>query len=417
MQTKYLILGGGPAGAWAIRGIRQEDQDGKIIIVGSEPYRTYSLPLLTKGYIQGRVAEDALYLVKEDYYDKNGAIFIKGKRAVGADLKERRVILDDTTEINYEKLLISTGGRPRKFHIPGGELGGVYYLRTLDDSNQIKKTAVSARQAVVIGGSFIGVELAVALGEIAIQPKLVMLEKYVWQALIPESIGNYLMEKLVEGGVDIFPNERVIEFEEKDGRVATVKSESGRAFDGDLVGVGIGLDLNIDFLMGADIAIERGIRVNEFLETNIDGVYAAGDVAEFDDLILGERHLVGHIENAQFQGRVAGRNMAGAKIAYSQVTGYDSGIFGIPLIFIGALEFGKEHWIRGEEGEPPLGSFAIRDGRIVGAFLIKPAGKEMRAVRELMQIRDVDIRKFEDELRDPNTDLASLVKGLKNSAL
>ncbi|MGH7806797.1 MAG: FAD-dependent oxidoreductase, partial [Thermodesulfobacteriota bacterium] len=179
------------------------------------------------------------------------------------------------------------------------------------------------------------------------------------------------------------------------------------------VGVGIGLDLNIDFLMGADIAIERGIRVNEFLETNINGVYAAGDVAEFDDLILGERHLVGHIENAQFQGRVAGRNMAGAKIVYSQVTGYDSGIFGIPLIFIGALEFGKEHWIRGEEGEPPLGSFAIRNGRIVGAFLIKPSGKEMRAVRELMQIRDVDIRKYEDELRNPNTDLPSLVKSLK----
>ncbi|MGH7806570.1 MAG: FAD-dependent oxidoreductase, partial [Thermodesulfobacteriota bacterium] len=93
MQTKYLILGGGPAGAWAIRGIRQEDQDGKIIIVGSEPYRTYSLPLLTKGYIQGRVAEHALYLVKEDFYDKNGAFFIKGKRAAGADLKERRAIL------------------------------------------------------------------------------------------------------------------------------------------------------------------------------------------------------------------------------------------------------------------------------------------------------------------------------------
>jgi hypothetical protein len=105
--------------------------------------------------------------------------------------------------------------------------------------------------------------------------------------------------------------------------------------------------------------------------------------------------------------------MAGAKTAYSQVTGYDSGIFGMPLIFIGALEFGKEHWIRGIEGAPLLGSFAVRNGRIVGAFLIKPAGKEMRAARELIQIRDVDTRKYEDELRDPNTDLASFVKSLK----
>lgn len=128
MQTKYLILGAGPAGAWAIRGIRQEDQQGKVLIVGSEPYRTYSLPLLTKGYIQGRFAEDALYLVKEGYYDKNQAIFIKGKRAVGADLKERRVILDDGTEIKYEKLLVTTGGRPRKFNIPGGDLEYAIYL-------------------------------------------------------------------------------------------------------------------------------------------------------------------------------------------------------------------------------------------------------------------------------------------------
>jgi NADPH-dependent 2,4-dienoyl-CoA reductase/sulfur reductase-like enzyme len=221
------------------------------------------------------------------------------------------------------------------------------------------------------------------------------------------------VEKLREGGVEIFPNEKVVEFEGKDGRVRTVKTESGKVFDGDLVGVGVGLDLNIDFLKDTDIAIERGIRVNEFLESNIGGVYAAGDVAEFDDLILGEKHLVGHIENAQFQGRIAGRNMAGAKTAYSQVTGYDSGIFGMPLIFIGALEFGKEHWIRGIEGAPLLGSFAVRNGRIVGAFLIKPAGKEMRAARELIQIRDVDTRKYEDELRDPNTDLASFVKSLK----
>jgi NADPH-dependent 2,4-dienoyl-CoA reductase/sulfur reductase-like enzyme len=413
VETKYLILGAGPAGAWAVRGIRQEDKQGKIIIVGAEPFRTYSLPLLTKGYIQGRFGEDALYLVKEDFFDKYEAIFIKGKRAVKADFQEKKVTLDDGAEISYEKLLISIGGRPRRFDIPGGDLGGIFYLRTLDDSNQIKKGANNARQAVVIGGSFIGVELAVAIRELGIPVKLIMMEKYVWQTLIPEPLGNYLMKKLVEGGVEVFPNEKVVEFEGEGGTISSVKTESGNTYEGDLVGVGIGLDLNIDFLKGTDIAVERGVRVNEFLETSIDGVYAAGDLAEFDDLILGEKHLVGHIENAQFQGRAAGRNMAGAKIPYSQVTGYDSAIFDIPLIFIGALEFGQEYWVRGTPGEPPVGSFAVRDGRIVGAFLIKPGGKEVRAVRELIQIRGIDIRKHENELKDPNTDLGQMVKGLK----
>jgi 3-phenylpropionate/trans-cinnamate dioxygenase ferredoxin reductase subunit len=413
VQTRYLILGAGPAGAWAVRGIRQEDKLGKIVIVGAEPYRTYSLPLLTKGYIQGRFGEDALYLVKEDFFDKNGAIFIKGRHAVRADFQEKKVTLDDGAEINYEKLLISTGGRPKRFDVPGGDLEGIFYLRTLADSNQIKKAAHNSRRAVVIGGSFIGVELAVALREIGVPVKLIMMEKYVWQTLIPEPQGNYLMEKLVEGGIEVFPNEKVVEFEGKSGIVGSVKTESGKTYEGGLVGVGIGLDLNIDFLKGTDISVERGVRVNEFLETNIDGVYAAGDLAEFDDLTLGEKHLVGHIENAQFQGRVAGRNMAGAKISYSQVTGYDSAIFDIPLIFIGALEFGQEYWVRGKPGEPPVGSFAVRDGRIVGAFLIKPGGKEVRAVRELIQIRGIDIRKHENELKDPNTDLEQIVKGLR----
>jgi NADPH-dependent 2,4-dienoyl-CoA reductase/sulfur reductase-like enzyme len=413
MQTKYLTIGGGPAGAWAIRGIRQEDRNGKIIIVRDEPYRTYSPPLLTKGYIQGRFREEELYLVDEDFYEKNGVTFIKGKRAVSANLRERFVILEDGTEINYEKLLISTGGRPKRFNVPGGDLKGIYYLRTLHDSNEIKKALGTAKQAVVIGGSFIGVELAVALREIGMPVKLIMLEKYVWQSLIPEPMGSHLMEKLLEGGVEVFSEEKVVGFEGKDGWVEAVNTESGKIFEGDLVGVGIGLDLNIDFLKDTGITIERGIRVNEFLETNIDGVYAAGDVAEFDDPILEEKHLVGHIENAQFQGQTAGRNMVGARVGYSRVTGYDSGIFGIPLTFIGALEFGKEHLIRGKEGGSPLGSFAFREGRVVGAFLIKPKGKEVRAVRELIKIRDVDMKKYENELKDPDTDLANFVKNLK----
>ncbi len=222
------------------------------------------------------------------------------------------------------------------------------------------------------------------------------------------------MEKLVTGGVEIFPQEKVIKFEGEDGWVKTVKTESGKAFEGDLFGIGIGLNLNVDFLGNAGVFIDRGIQVSEFLQTNIEGIYAAGDVAEFNELILGEKHLVGHIENAQFQGEMAGRNMTGVNVEYSEVTAYDSGVFGLPLNFVGGLELGNEHWIRGKEGQPPLGSFAIRDGRIVGAFLIKPKGKDMRAVRELLKIRDIDMKKYEDELRNPATDLADFLKNLKS---
>lgn len=415
MKTKYLILGAGPTGAWAIKGIRQEDQHGGIIIVGDQPYRAYSLPLLTKGYIQDQFKEEDLYLVNENFFEINGTMFLKGKRGIVALPKEGKVVLDDETEITYEKLLISTGGRPSRLKVSGGGLSGIYYLRTLGDSNEIKKAAEKAKQALVIGGSFIGVELAVALRQIGLPVKLIMLEKYVWQALLPEGIGNYLMDKLIAGGVEIYPEEKVVEFEGSNGWVKAVKAESGKTFEADFVGVGVGLTLNVELLNGTEVKIGRGIQVNEFLETSVKGIHAAGDVAEFDDLILGMKHVVGHIENAQLQGKTAGRNMAGAKVSYAEVTGYDSGIFDMPLIFIGALEFGKEHWIRGKGGEPSLGSFAIRDGRVVGVFLIKPKGKEMKAVRELIKIRDIDMKRYEDELRNHTTDLAAFVKNLKGS--
>jgi len=413
MQTEYLIVGAGPAGTWAIKGIRQEDQAKKITIIGEQPYCAYSLPLLTKGYIQCRFKEEDLFLVEEDFYKKNGAVFLSSRRVVEADLKEQRVVLDNGAEIRYEKLLIATGGRPRRLSVPNSDMERIYYLRTLDDSKGIKAATKTATQAIVVGGSFIGVELAVALREVGLSVKLVMLERYIWETLLPEAVGKYLMEKLIVGGVEEFPEEMVIGFEGRDGKATALRTESGKVFEGDLFGIGVGIKLNTEFLKETQVMIERGIRTNEFLETNVAGVFAAGDVAEFDDVILGEKRLVGHIENAQFQGYTAGRNMAGAGIKYSRVTAYDSAVFGIPLIFVGALESGKDFWIRGKEGKPPQGCFAVKEGRIVGGVLIKPRGKEVKALRELIENQDIDISKFEEELKNPDVDLLTLLNRIK----
>ena len=139
MKTKYLILGAGPTGTWAIKGIRQEDQHGEIIIVGDQPYPTYSLPLLTKGYIQGQFKEEDLYLVNENFFEINGTMFLKGKRGIVALPKEGKVVLDDETEITYKKLLISTGGRPSRLKVSGGGLSGIYYLEPLVTQTKSKK--------------------------------------------------------------------------------------------------------------------------------------------------------------------------------------------------------------------------------------------------------------------------------------
>jgi len=411
--AKYLILGGGPASAWAVRGVRQEDLEGDITIVGREPYRTYSLPLLTKGFIQGRYPEDKLFLVKEDFYEKAGVNFLSGHSAVSLDTEEKIVALEDGSEIAYEKLLICTGASPLKFPVPGADFGDIFYLRTLDDAKAIKLAAQSASKAVVIGGGFIGVELACALREIGLDVELLMLEDYVWQFLTAEPVGNYLMDIMRGEAVAVHPGQKVIKFKGGDDTAKAIVTEDGGEYEAGLFGVGIGVKLNIDFLRGTGIGIERGILVNQYLETSVRDVYAAGDVAEYFDLTLGSRHLTGHIENAQFQGRTAGRNMAGSSVKYDRITGYDTELFGNMLMFLGAPHMGSEHVIRGDENKPS-GSFSLKGNNLVGALLINPGGKDIKAVRELISMRDFNFKQLEDRLSGPETDLTALLNEIKD---
>ena len=159
----------------------------------------------------------------------------------------------------------------------------------------------------------------------------------------------------------------------------------------------------------------RGILVNEYMETNVSDMYPAGDLAEFKDLVLDTTHLTGHIESAQFQGRTAGRNMAGAHEAFSQVTAYDTEIFGTMLMFIGASQYGNEHVIRASSDEL-LGSFSFKDGKLVGALLIKPGGKEIRAIRELIELAESSLIYYKDVFSDPRGDLMGLLKEIKDPA-
>ncbi|MCK5710208.1 MAG: FAD-dependent oxidoreductase, partial [Deltaproteobacteria bacterium] len=380
-----------------------------------EPYRTYSLPLLSKGFIQGRYPEEKIFLVKEDFFESNKVTFVNNNGASSLNSENKTVLLESGEEITYEKLLICTGGSPLQFTIPGSDLRRIYYLRTLDDAKKIKAASESAKEAVVIGGSFIGVELAAALRELGLSVKLLMMERYPWQTLVPEAVGNYLAQLLEENGVSIYAQEKVVEIAGGNGLANSVTTRSGGVYEGELFGVGIGIRLNIDFLKDSNIEIGRGVRVNQYLETNVSDVYAAGDVAVFNDLILGTVHLTGHIENAQFQGRTAGRNMAGGHEEFSQVTAYDTEIFGTMFMFIGACDLGTEYIIRG--GEPqPRGSFSFKDGKLVGALLIKPGGKEIRAVRELIELSDSTLSSYKDRFSDPDAALMDIVKELKDPA-
>ncbi len=411
INATYLIIGAGPAGASAVRGIRQSDKESEIVVVGKESERTYSLPLLSKGYIQGRYPKEKLYLVKEDFFENNNARFINGTGAKSIDCSEKTVELENRKTIKYEKLLLATGASPRTFDVPVGTRG-IYYLRTLGDADQIIKAAGTGKSAIVIGGSFIGVELACALKEIGVGVKLLMLEDYVFQTLLPEEFGMSLNDILIDHGVEVIANASVDELVIEGGVARGIRTIDGQSCSADFICAGIGVVLNIGYLGGSGVSVNKGVLVNRYLETSVEGVYAAGDLAEYEDIVLGRTHMVGHIESAQAQGRQAGNNMAGAKEAYAQVTGYDTEIFGDRLIFLGDLNYAEKYVTRGDTlGK--TGCIGLRDGKIVGVYLINPKGKDMRGARELFGLTVEQTGQVIDELKNPEAGILSVVKSLE----
>jgi 3-phenylpropionate/trans-cinnamate dioxygenase ferredoxin reductase subunit len=391
MQSyKYVIIGGGLAGGRASDGIRAADTEGTVALVTEEHHMPYQRPPLSKGYLVSKEGIDEVFLREDTHYAENSIEILRSTRAVKVDPQAHSVTLDDGQVLGYEKLLLATGGRAWRLPIPGNDLAGVFTLRRIEDADSIREAAGKAKQALVLGGSFIGSEIAASLTQLGLSVTMAFLEGRLLERVVPEELGDFLRAKYEAEGVRLLP-EAGADRLEGDGRVARAVLSNGQTLDVDLVVMGVGIRLNTELARGAGLALgEKGaVVVDEYLRTSDPDIYAAGDIAAWPDPTFGTRLQVEHWDVARLQGRRAGQNMAGDERPYRSLPYFFSDLFEFSYEVWGNLMAWDQMVLRGSiEG----GSFALYyfdQGRMVGVLTAGRPGKERRPMQALVRARPV----------------------------
>jgi 3-phenylpropionate/trans-cinnamate dioxygenase ferredoxin reductase component len=324
-STRYLIVGGGMTADGAVKGIRERDADGTIVLVGADQHAPYAAPPLTKGLWSG-AEESKIWRGTA----AAGADLRLGRRIVSLDLAGRRATDDQGGEYAWEKLLLATGGRPRR--IPGAD--GVVYYRTLDDYRAVRARVHEGAHAAVIGGGFIGSEIAASLTANGCRVTMVFPEPGIAWRVLPAALSAYVTEDYRRRGVEVLAEETV-----EQAGPNSVTTGSGRTLEADVVVAGLGIEPRTELAEASGLAIDNGIVVDELgrVEGHED-VYAAGDVASFPLSALGRRFRLEHEDHAKSHGRAVGANMAGANVPYDHLPFFYSDMFDLGYEAVGEVD-------------------------------------------------------------------------------
>lgn len=333
---KYVIAGAGLAGMSAIEGIRELDKEGAILLIGNERLLPYDRPLLSKKLWFGKKKPEDVFGNNSSFYIENGVHMALGTELVDLDADIQTLADLQRNTYHYDKLLLATGGTPRKLDIPGGDLWGISYFRYLEDYLRIRRDAADGKTAVVIGGGFIGSEIATALNTNGVNVTMIFPEAYLVSRVFPESLGNTIQNHFLERGINILAGDIPASIEKYNGKFITFTG-NGQRLESDIVIAGLGIIPGTDLAEKAGLPVGNGVTVDRYLRTTNPAIYAAGDVANFPYTAIGATVRVEHWDNAKNQGKQAGRNMAGANEPYDYMPYFWSDLFEFGYEAVGDL--------------------------------------------------------------------------------
>ena len=366
-MNTIAIVGASLAGATAAGELRKRGFDGRIVLLGEEAELPYERPALSKAYLRGTTERTQLHVHPATFYAENTIEVRTSTRATAIDHKDRTVVLHDGSRLRYDRLLLATGSSARRLTIPGADLAGVHYLRTADDADAIQEAAAFARRVVVIGGGWIGAEVAASLRQLGLDVTIVSPGAVPLERVLGPEVGAIYRAVHVEHGVEMVMQQRVAACVGR-GAVEAVETADGTRINGDLVVVGIGADPRIQLAAEAGLDVGDGIVVDQNLATSAPGIFAAGDVAAAWHPLLDARIRVEHWDNAKRQGRAAARNMLGMAEPYMRIPYFYSDQFELSMEYAGYAPAWDQVVFRGEPAGRAFIAFWLLDGRVVAGM-------------------------------------------------
>ncbi len=371
IRGPIVIVGGGLTGGTAAKALRKEGFTGELLILADEPSFPFGRPPLTKSYLRGEEDLSGWKVAPSDWYKVHHIQFIPAKVSA-LDPVARQVRLESGDAIGYELLLLATGGRNRRFEVPGAHLPGIHQLRTIAECDAIRRAAKPGVRAVVVGSGFIGSEVAASLRQLGLMVTSVMRGKAPLEAVLGPEVAAIFGAIHREAGIDLVTEDEVVRFEGS-LQVERVVTKSGRRIPCELVIVAVGIEPNVDCLKGSKIATKDGILVDATCRTNVAGVFAAGDVANHLHPIFG-RVRVEHYNNAERQAAAAAKSMLGSRVAYRYMHSFWSDQFEHKLEYVGHARNWDRFVVRGSLDERKFVGFYLHAGKLRAAVGLNRGG-------------------------------------------
>jgi 3-phenylpropionate/trans-cinnamate dioxygenase ferredoxin reductase component len=403
---RFVIVGASLAGAKAAETLRADGFAGEVVMLGEEPVRPYERPPLSKGYLRGEDGPEKIFVHAEDYYEQHWIELRLSTLARRIDVSSRNVELDSGERLPYDKLLLATGAQPRRLVVPGADLEGVHYLRSVADSDILREAIRAAGRVVVIGAGWIGSEVAASARQMGAEVALVEMAQVPLERVLGPEIGAFYRDVHIDHGVEMHMGTGISRLT-GNRAVEAVELAGGQVLEADVVVVGVGVAPRTELAEDAGLELDNGVMVDQFLATGSPGIYAAGDVAAAWHPVLEARIRLEHWSSALNQGPAAARNMLGQEIPYEKIPYFFSDQYEIGMEYSGLARDWDEIVLRGDPADREFVVFWLKDGLVQAGMNVNIWDVADDIAKLVASRRPVD----RGRLADPGVDLPALLPG------
>jgi 3-phenylpropionate/trans-cinnamate dioxygenase ferredoxin reductase subunit len=402
----FVIIGASQAGGWIAKTLRAEGFEGRVVLIGKEKYLPYERPPLSKGALLGEAALDSTYFWPPETYPELDIETMLGVRATAIDRAAKQVTLDNGDVLAYDRLAITTGTRPRELPIDGADLAGVHYLRTMDDTLAIQADVKAGATALIVGGGWIGLEVAATLGKLGCRSVVAEFADRLCGRAVTPDISAWMLDFHKGHGIDVRLNTGVERFE-GNGALSRAILSDGDTIDCALAVIGIGVLPNVEIAADAGIDVDNGITVDDQCRTSDPDIFSAGDVTNHPNDLLGKRIRLESWENAQNQGIAAGKAMLDKGESYAEIPWFWSDQHDANIQMIGLPEAWDEVATRGNPADNEFMTVYLKDSKIIGAISVNNP-RDLRFAKRLMQAEKPVAAA---DIADPTIKMQALLKG------